>query len=37
MPKLLNISENWAFGLSVNLYENTKNSRKVAEFLENLK
>jgi hypothetical protein len=34
MPKLLNISENWAFGLSVNLYENTK---KVAEFLENLK
>jgi hypothetical protein len=33
MTKLLNYSENWAFILSVNLYEKTKNSGKVAEFL----
>jgi hypothetical protein len=37
MPKLLDLSENWAFVLDVNLYKKTKNSGKVAEFLKNLK
>jgi hypothetical protein len=37
MPKLLNLSNNWAFVLNVTLYEKTKNSGNVAEFLKNLK
>jgi hypothetical protein len=37
MPKLLNLDENWAFVLTVNLNEKTKNSGKVAEFYKNLK
>jgi hypothetical protein len=32
MSKLLSLSENWAFVLSVNLHEKIKNSGKVAEF-----
>jgi hypothetical protein len=32
MPKLLISSENWAFVLTVNVYEKTKNSGKVAQF-----
>jgi hypothetical protein len=32
MPKLLSLSKNWAFVLTVNLEEKTKNSGKVAEF-----
>jgi hypothetical protein len=31
MPKLLNLSENWALVLSGNLYEKTENSAKIAE------
>jgi hypothetical protein len=37
MPKLLNLSKKWAFVLSGNLYEKTKDSGKVAEFFKNLK
>jgi hypothetical protein len=36
MPKLLNLSKNWAFVLSVNLYEKTNNSGKLAQFSKNL-
>jgi hypothetical protein len=32
MSKLLSLSKNWAFVLTVNLYEKTKNSGKVEEF-----
>jgi hypothetical protein len=32
MPKLLSLRENWAFVLTVNVYEKAKNSGKVAEF-----
>jgi hypothetical protein len=32
MPKLMSLRENWALVLTVNLYEKTKNSGKVAEF-----
>jgi hypothetical protein len=32
MPTLFISSENWAFVLTVNVYEKTKNSGKVAEF-----
>jgi hypothetical protein len=32
MPKLLNLSENWALVFCGNQYEKTNNSGKVAEF-----